>query len=194
MRLNEARVFAEQLCAKLRPHCDRIEIAGSIRRQRPEVKDIEIVCIPHRISTGLFGDDLQVDSGFITAVNSMAGSKGSPDGKYAQRVLKFSGGEIAVDIFMTTPKIWGSIFAIRTGSADFSHYALAKAWNKLGWRSKEGVLINEQGEEASFKEEQDLFQFLGMAYISPEFRDVAGEDAKKEYYRMCEYERNERET
>lgn len=30
----------------MRPYCERIEIAGSIRRECSEVKDIEIVCIP----------------------------------------------------------------------------------------------------------------------------------------------------
>jgi DNA polymerase/3'-5' exonuclease PolX len=27
----------------LAPYCNRLEIAGSIRRQRPEVKDVELV-------------------------------------------------------------------------------------------------------------------------------------------------------
>lgn len=41
-----AQSWAEALVAHLRPHCTRIHIAGSIRRQKEWVKDIEIVCIP----------------------------------------------------------------------------------------------------------------------------------------------------
>ena len=44
--LNEAHAIAAEIITVLAPHCRRIEIAGSIRRQRPEVGDIEIVGIP----------------------------------------------------------------------------------------------------------------------------------------------------
>lgn len=39
----EAHSIALAVLELLRPHCIRIEIAGSIRREKPEVKDIEIV-------------------------------------------------------------------------------------------------------------------------------------------------------
>lgn len=44
--LTEARRVADALVAELAPACARIEIAGSIRRCRPLVSDIEIVAIP----------------------------------------------------------------------------------------------------------------------------------------------------
>jgi hypothetical protein len=37
---------------------DRIAIAGSVRRRRPFVGDIELVCIPRLVPTGPFGDEL----------------------------------------------------------------------------------------------------------------------------------------
>lgn len=51
MHLHEATRAANALCDWLRPHCDpklgnRITVAGSIRRQRPHVNDIDLVCIP----------------------------------------------------------------------------------------------------------------------------------------------------
>ena len=49
MELYEARVITEDLLAYQRPYCERIEIAGSVRRRRPQVNDIEIVCIPKTI-------------------------------------------------------------------------------------------------------------------------------------------------
>ena len=39
-------MIATRVKAELAPHCEAISIAGSIRRQVPEVNDIEIVCIP----------------------------------------------------------------------------------------------------------------------------------------------------
>ena len=41
-----ARRVADRLVTVLAPACERIEIAGSIRRQRPTVGDIELVAIP----------------------------------------------------------------------------------------------------------------------------------------------------
>lgn len=54
MKHSTALVIAEKIKAQLAPHCDRIEIAGSIRRKKPEVKDIEIVVIPKPYEVGLF--------------------------------------------------------------------------------------------------------------------------------------------
>ena len=55
--LTEAQNIAEKLVDKLRPACERIEIAGSIRRQKAEIGDIEIVAIPKYLATrNLFGD------------------------------------------------------------------------------------------------------------------------------------------
>lgn len=46
MRLEQAQRLAQQLVVDLEPACERIEVAGSIRRQRSQVKDIELVVIP----------------------------------------------------------------------------------------------------------------------------------------------------
>src|SRR3972149_1812673 len=46
MKLKQAYGIAGGLVMALRPVCERVEIAGSIRRGKAEVKDIEIVCVP----------------------------------------------------------------------------------------------------------------------------------------------------
>lgn len=50
----DALTIAELVVAQLAPHCERIQIAGSIRRKSRTVKDVEIVCIPKPYETGLF--------------------------------------------------------------------------------------------------------------------------------------------
>lgn len=47
MELSNARVIANELVQTLAPFCDRIEIAGSLRRQKPQVHDIDIVALPN---------------------------------------------------------------------------------------------------------------------------------------------------
>ena len=49
LSLREAREVAAPLIEALRPHCERVEVAGSIRRGKPFVNDIEIVCVPKTV-------------------------------------------------------------------------------------------------------------------------------------------------
>lgn len=70
MILSEALKIAEAVLKELGPHCERIAIAGSVRRRKPEVKDIEIVAIPKPYETGLF------ESGIATVVNKWKPNKG----------------------------------------------------------------------------------------------------------------------
>jgi hypothetical protein len=46
MRLKDAEEVARRLTAVMSPFCLRVEIAGSIRRSCPEVKDVELVAVP----------------------------------------------------------------------------------------------------------------------------------------------------
>ena len=46
MPLVTARVLAERIVDELRPFCERIEIAGSIRRRRPLCGDVDLVALP----------------------------------------------------------------------------------------------------------------------------------------------------
>jgi len=46
MHYQKAVNIAADIKSRLLPFCDQIEIAGSIRRRRPMVHDIDIVCIP----------------------------------------------------------------------------------------------------------------------------------------------------
>lgn len=41
-----ARHLADQIVAELTPFCERIEVAGSVRRRKETVKDIEVLVIP----------------------------------------------------------------------------------------------------------------------------------------------------
>lgn len=62
MKLIQAKDIAVKICTKLQPFCDKVNIAGSIRRLKPEVKDIEICVIPKKdIVTldSIFGDKME---------------------------------------------------------------------------------------------------------------------------------------
>ena len=52
MNLEEATKLANEAVELLKPYCDKIMIVGSIRRKRPTVNDIDLLCIPSRNKLG----------------------------------------------------------------------------------------------------------------------------------------------
>jgi len=106
MKIDEAKKIADKYVEILKPYCLRIEIAGSIRREKPEVGDIELIAIVKDIKK------------FSKEVNKLEKVKGNPTGKYTQRILPEG---IKLDLFMANIRNWGLIFAIRTGSARYSY-------------------------------------------------------------------------
>jgi DNA polymerase/3'-5' exonuclease PolX len=161
MKYLDILAIAENVKAQLSPHCERIEIAGSIRRKKPEPNDIEIVAIPKPYDVGLF------ESGVATVLNQWQANKGELPCKYTQRILPEG---VKLDFFTATPDNWGLIFAIRTGSADFSHNVLACGWVKAGYNSINGHLHNSIKHMIPVREEIDLFNKIGVKYIEPENR------------------------
>lgn len=162
MKLKRAKEIAFEVLEILKPHCERIEIAGSIRREVPEPNDIEIVAIPKPYDVGLF------ESGIATVVKKWKKVKGELPCKYTQRILPEG---IKLDLFFATPDNWGLIFAIRTGSADFSHKVLASRWVKLGYKSLNGMLTKD-GKTFPVREEIDLFKILELEWVEPKERVI----------------------
>lgn len=168
----EAKKIADKLIVLLQPHCHRIEIAGSIRRKKQIVGDIEIVAIPKPYETGLF------ENGIALVVNEWEKVKGELDYgvcKYTQRILPEAiTGNVdgfKLDLFFAEEGNWGSIFAIRTGSSEYSHKVLANGWVKRGYKS-EGGYLHQAGKVYEVREEKDLFSRIGIPYVEPEFRNL----------------------
>lgn len=162
MEYIKAKQIADSVLYKLKPHCERIEIAGSVRRKKANPNDIEIVAIPKPYDVNLF------ESGIATIVNQWEKVKGELPCKYTQRILPEG---IKLDLFFATVDNWGLIYAIRTGSADYSRFVLATGWVKLGYHSKNGILTKNDI-EYPVKEEIDLFKLLGLKWIEPEHRAI----------------------
>src|SRR3972149_196690 len=63
-----ARHLADNIIAELRYFCERVEVAGSVRRRRETVKDIEVLVIPkfgpRRLD--MFGQELPPPPDFLS--------------------------------------------------------------------------------------------------------------------------------
>lgn len=165
--ISAATARAEQLLEELKPHCHRAAIAGSIRREKPFVGDIEIVCIPKPYEVGLFSSGV---GAVLSKYQKVKGELG-PKCKYTQRILYMpDGSPIKADIFFVTPENWAVQILIRTGSADFSA-RMASIWSRKGYESIGGMLYaNGRGEPVPFEEERDVFKFLGVDWVEPRDR------------------------
>jgi DNA polymerase/3'-5' exonuclease PolX len=164
--LAEALAICADTVADLRPHCLKIDEAGSVRRRRPTIGDLEIVCLPNRDpleSTPLFA------GGFAMAVEQWPGVVGNPDGRYTQRMLPCG---LKLDLFMPHPDGYGLILAIRTGSSDWAHNVLAAGWRRAGFHSDKGLLRREDGSVVPCRTELELFDTIGLRWVEPVDREV----------------------
>lgn len=171
---------AEELVALLQPACGRIIIAGSLRRQKPLVKDIEIVCAPRwKAVENLFGEQIGMQSDLDALVEQLLDQgqlreRLDKNGRAAlgQRYLRLWYQERPVDLFaVLPPSEWGLQVVLRTGPADFSHRLVTprrfKGGMPDGWRVTGAHIENERGELVPTPEEADVFRVLGIPYIDP---------------------------
>lgn len=163
----EAFNLAVGITAKLADYCQRIEIAGSVRRQKPEVGDIEIVAIPNQ-SIDMFGNSTSDHWLDVVDWEKHFGKIIKGGHKYKQIEL-FEG--VNLDLFIVTPPAqWGVQFLIRTGPADFSHrFVTHKAQGGMlpGYLRVQDGAIWSNNHIVETPEEADVFSLIGIPYIEP---------------------------
>jgi len=195
MYYNGAKALADDIIISLNPYCDKIEIAGSLRRGKEIIGDLEICCIPkNEESKDMFGnvEDVYRNPFFLSIADTELGRviKGMPVGRYMQIELPEG---INLDLFMPEPHDYYRQLAIRTGSADYSFKVIATAWKKLGWagtsqglrkmteciekklpdgKSKWECHISNPSLPPSWASEKEFFEWIRVPYIKPSERNV----------------------
>ena len=154
MELEKAKVIANAVVKALASYCSQIEVAGSIRRQKPIVNDIDLVLIPR--------DRRNLDAVLLRM------------GTYKMQGMKITRIEmesIPLDIYFATPETFATLLLIRTGSAE-NNIRLCSLARKKGWHlaaSGDG-LFNEKGERIAGDSEQSIYEALGLPWQRPEQR------------------------
>jgi DNA polymerase/3'-5' exonuclease PolX len=124
MPLEYAREMADALVELLAPACERIAIAGSVRRKKKFPNDIEVVCEPKLTDRGRNLCDLACEDLLRTGqLEKRPDSRGRHCwGTGIKRAVFYQGQDYApVDLFaVIEPRQWGVIYAIRTGPGDFN--------------------------------------------------------------------------
>lgn len=177
--LAAGRGLADALCEVFGPHVERIQVAGSVRRQKPDVGDVELLYIPKDDPIG--GDPLHrfiqeriADGVFAYRLNV----KGSRVYGPLNKLLVHRQTGIPVDVFATDKENWGMALFVRTGPAEWNIRAM-ESFRELRMRGHAygGVtLLGPRGHEGSERrevtcpDEETVFRLLGWAWVEPKDR------------------------
>ena len=164
--LEVALPIAQGLAALLSPHCERIEIAGSIRRQRSDVGDMELLLIP----TVTFDDALEalIWKGVLAKRPNAKGAY--TFGRLNKLMVDVASG-IPLDIFSTDARNWGMSLFVRTGPAEWNIKAMTQ-FRRLGLIGHAYGGISRGEEEIECPEEADVFKWLQWSYVEPKERNA----------------------
>ena len=160
--LSTADKYALGIVAKLADMCERINVAGSIRRRRPQVGDIDLVIEPkpgkrRYIRERVLKWKPQIladgDMNFLFLVKGV-------------QIDIFFADEQGTDLF-APPTNFGSLLICRTGSKAFNIWLCEQAEkNGLHWNPYRGVV--HKGKVIASQTEEAVFKALGLAWIKPE--------------------------
>ncbi|MBA7566112.1 DNA polymerase/3'-5' exonuclease PolX [subsurface metagenome] len=149
--LERAEKVAAEVIKRLSPYCMWITVAGSIRRRKSWVNDIDFVLIPqdmwklHHEISGL---------GQI----KMSGLK----------IMRVIAGDIQLDFYIADETTWATLLLIRTGSKEHN-IRLCGLAKKKGWHLKASGdgLFDEFGERIAGDSEESIYRALDLPYQEP---------------------------
>jgi len=157
----EADRIGEEILETIRELCTRMEVAGSVRRRRPVVHDIDIVLIPQ-----LFA--------FPDRVIMKLGERW-PDLKVLRRGPKIVSlvlrEGVSVDLYASETRYFGTHLLRWTGSTEHNIKLCSRA-RALGLKLAVSRGVERDGQVIASRTEEDIFEALKMDYVPPEEREV----------------------
>lgn len=173
----DAVEVAMQCLRRLAPACERVCIAGSIRRHKPCCKDVEIVYIPRmaREKVDLFSyDDVPRTEGRIRALAEDGfwtfDQEVKRNGPKYKRLIH-TGSSMTIELFRAWPQNWGLVMAIRTGPADFNKILVNRFGGAMpvDMQMRDGHLWR-RNNLVETPTETAFFNALDLPYWAPQIR------------------------
>lgn len=162
--IHDADALVDGLVLRLRDvrGVRRIERAGSLRRRRPTIGDLDLLVAvedPRAVISALDGMPE------VQKVLSAGSDKSS--------IVLRDGPQ--VDLMVCQPAAWGTHLVHFTGSRDHN-IALRGIALERGWSlSEKGFKVLDSGELLLAAEEGEVYERLGLAWVPPEIREAGGE-------------------
>lgn len=163
--LGRALPYAEGIAAALRrtPGLSRLEIAGSLRRMRDTIGDVDLV--------GASEAPEPVMAAFAALPQAREVLRSGP----TRSSIRTHEG-LQVDLRLVNPEDFGALLHHFTGSREHNIRLRGMAEARGAKINEYGVFDVKSGEEIHLgPEEADLYRFLGLPYIPPEMREDRGE-------------------
>lgn len=161
--IGRAYPFAVRLIARLQavPGVQRVEMAGSLRRGRSTVGDIDLLAAANDSNAVMqaFLNDPEV-----TRVVAAGETKSS---------LEYGHG-LRAQLWVHPPERFGTAWQYATGSKDHN-VRLRELALKQGFSLSEHALTHKDGREVLCATEEEVYQLLGLPWIPAELREDRGE-------------------
>jgi len=148
----------------LREHPTAVEVsgAGSVRRGRETFRDLDVIATATD-PAALIGHFVTLP--WVLEIAAQGDTKATVVTKQGLRL----------DLRVVPPEDYGSLLQHFTGSKDHN-VALREEAQRRGLSISEyGVTVVDSGEVHRFRTEEELYRFLGYAWIPPELRENGGE-------------------
>jgi DNA polymerase/3'-5' exonuclease PolX len=181
-----ALAVAGQLCNALKAYCavqqngdPYLIVAGSLRRRKADVGDVEILFVPKfGMVTGpgsLFaehGNMADCAIAHLVELRVLAprlSKTGSAAMGPKNKLMVHLGSDIPVDLFTATEANWWNYLVCRTGGAENNVMIAQRAreqgykWNPYG----AGFTRLRDGERIPMTSERQVFEFLSIPYLDP---------------------------
>lgn len=182
LKLNKGRILlglalpiAEELKSRLKKlkEVDKLEVAGSIRRMRETIRDIDILVTSKKPKTVI---------NFFCSMKDVKAVLAKGDTK--STIVLNSG--IQSDLRAVPDKSWGAALNYFTGSKDHNIKLRQIAITKGYKLSEYGIFSRKSGKYLAGRTEKELYAKLGMKYIPPEMRENTGEVQLKNIPKLVE--------
>jgi len=185
MKWQEAWEIGMEVVEALAPACDRIMVAGSVRRAKPEPKDVEIVYVPRmqseRVDLFSYGDVPATETLIRDLVNRSFwnfDNQVKRNGPLHKRMMQHplaSGDPVVIELFRANADNWGYILALRTGPGAFNKIWAAHPWDggclPADIALKDGYLWR-GGRPVATPSEEEFFAAIGLPCWQPEERSA----------------------
>jgi len=157
----DALALANQVKDAISPHCDRLEVVGSIRRGRPMIHDVDFVVIA--------GDDGWI--GISETLRRMKAQTSCAGKVVIRSLVPCNKSLFQVDFYRAKHSTFGINQLIRTGSADHNMWLAGYAISK-GMRIKYSEGLIKDNTIVAGQNEKDVFAALSLPFPQPQDREL----------------------
>jgi len=170
MHIIEARRISASVCKHLAPYCEKIEVAGGIRRgNTKDLTTIDLVAISKMDMQPDIFMQMQPAGRNILFRHIRKAHDVQEGGKDGQKQVTFQVlDSVAVRVSLATPETYGYILALKTGPPGLSRALVIKLM-KAGYEPEGGRLLRDR-KMVPVPIEQTVFAMAGVRYVTPAMR------------------------